>query len=302
MNLEESFELFEECVRAGGPKSGDYQNILSALEVIHRDEHAGGASLTEKKDAVSRLDRVLDRYPEVFRSRETLQGFAWSKPRGYAGDFQMISLIYENHVSNADRYQRWDEFFQAGHAPHAVRNRADFLLGVLKGKSIDSLASIGSGPAYDVERALKEHDEIRHVVLVDNDREALNFSRVNLERESRAREISFVHRNALRWRPDRKFDFIWCSGLFDYLNDKTAVFLLKRLRLAIEAGGRIAIGNFGQFNPSRAYMESIGRWYLIHRSADDMAALAVLAGFDHADVEVCSDETGVNLFLLAECP
>jgi extracellular factor (EF) 3-hydroxypalmitic acid methyl ester biosynthesis protein len=92
---------------------------------------------------------------------------------------------------------------------------------------------------------------------------------------------------------------IWSSGLFDYLNEKTAIFLLSRLRAMLAPNGRVILGNFSHVNPSRPYMEIVGEWFLIHRDEQDLRQMANAAGFDAEKISVTSDVTGVNLFLIA---
>ena len=119
----------------------------------------------------------------------------------------------------------------------------------------------------------------------------------NLQEFSSGRRFVFHHKNALRFQTSGKFELIWSSGLFDYLNDKTAKLLVRRLFTMLSEGGTLVIGNFSAVNPSRAYMEIIGQWFLIHRDAENLRSLCSGIQSDTAEVSVFSDETGVNLFL-----
>jgi extracellular factor (EF) 3-hydroxypalmitic acid methyl ester biosynthesis protein len=112
-------------------------------------------------------------------------------------------------------------------------------------------------------------------------------------------ETQYIEKNAMRFRTEQKFDLIWSSGLFDYLNERTFVFLLARLRDMMASAGTVVVGNFSENNPDRAYMELIGDWFLIHRSEADLIRLALAAGFEPEQISVTADPTGVNLFLVA---
>jgi len=165
------------------------------------------------------------------------------------------------------------------------------------------LLSVGCGPGLDVRDILLGETPPRHVTLLDNDEKAIARARANLSivaGMAPGTTLEFVCRNAFRWKSDRRFDLIWSSGLFDYLNDKTAVFLLKRLRETTAPRGHVVVGNFAEDHVSRPYMETIGEWYPIHRSPEDLIRLAVAAGFEEAKAEVIVDDSGVNLFLVAE--
>ena len=93
-------------------------------------------------------------------------------------------------------------------------------------------------------------------------------------------------------------DFLVCSGFFDYLDDPPAAALLGLFWRQLAAGGLLVVGNFAAHNPSRAYMEWIGNWYLKYRTTKQMEGLAVQAGIPRACFRVGCERTGVDLFLV----
>ena len=110
--------------------------------------------------------------------------------------------------------------------------------------------------------------------------------------------IQLVQKNALRFHSKQTFHLIWSAGLFNYFNDKVFVALLGRFRRLLEPGGEVVIGNFNQdHNPSRAYMEIFGGWYLHHRSKQQLLTLAQNAGFDDGQITVSCEAENINLFL-----
>jgi extracellular factor (EF) 3-hydroxypalmitic acid methyl ester biosynthesis protein len=138
--------------------------------------------------------------------------------------------------------------------------------------------------------------------MVDNDPAAISRARANtLVHAGRdcGSKIEFVCRNALRFRSEDKFDLVWSSGLFDYLNNKTFVFLARRLKELLSSSGLLVLGNFASQNPSRPYMELVGEWFLVHRTRQELLRLAEAAGFQKKRCKVVCDETGLNLFLMA---
>ena len=94
-----------------------------------------------------------------------------------------------------------------------------------------------------------------------------------------------------------KFDFVYCAGLFDYLPEDQFVNHLKALWSLVDDNGTLLAFNFSNHNPSRAYMEWIGNWYLIHRSDEQLRSLAQQASLDGCEFEIQSEAEGVNLFL-----
>lgn len=109
--------------------------------------------------------------------------------------------------------------------------------------------------------------------------------------------VEFYHENALRYVPSRGYDLVWSAGLFDYVNDKVFVRLLKALLPVVKPGGSLIVGNFSDFNPSRDYMEIFGDWHLVHRSREQLLNLAERAGICPDKAKVMWEPEGVNLFL-----
>jgi hypothetical protein len=94
-------------------------------------------------------------------------------------------------------------------------------------------------------------------------------------------------------------DFLICSGLFDYLPDAAATAMLRLFWERLAEGGVLLVWNFAPHNPTRAYMEWIGNWYLIYRTGTDFGRLAAGAGIPPDKCSLASEALGVNLFLIA---
>jgi hypothetical protein len=87
-----------------------------------------------------------------------------------------------------------------------------------------------------------------------------------------------------------------CPGLFDYLDDDSAAALLSRFRQALRPQGQAWVFNFAPQNPSRAYMEWIGNWYLIYRTVEQMRQLAERAGIPQQQAVISAESSGINLY------
>jgi len=59
-----------------------------------------------------------------------------------------------------------------------------------------------------------------------------------------------------------------------------------------------AVGNFAPHNPTRAYMEWIGNWYLVYRTAEHLARLADQAEIAESRVAVGREALRIDLFLI----
>lgn len=237
----------------------------------------------------------------------TLQGRAFRKPRGYAGDFEMIDLIYRDARCPDPRLTRWDAAWQSHGAAQAVRNRKTYFLALLDqlvaarrpGAPLQVL-DIASGPARDVAEHLTANPASPcRFTCLDLDADAIAFARRLIAATGATDRVAFVHGNALRWQSEQGFDLVWSAGLFDYLPDRLFVRLLARLWERVLPGGELVVGNFDPSNPSRPYMELFGDWHLIHRSRAQLSALAQAAGLPMATVAIGNEPLGINLFLHA---
>ncbi|MBI2478936.1 MAG: class I SAM-dependent methyltransferase [Planctomycetia bacterium] len=242
-----------------------------------------------------------------------LQNHARQKPRGYAGDFEMLEKIVQRTLSADPLGRAFDHFFQEQAAPEAVRSRtklvAERIVSLLQASTKDNvhICSVGSGPALDIElacRGLSPDERTRlNVSLLDLDPEALAVAERRLSLLLRPDQLHAHRENLFRLprlkRTDsllQQADFIACTGLFDYLTDVDSVAMLQCFWRHLATDGELMVFNFVPSNPSRAYMEWIGNWYLTYR---DDAAIADLIheaiGGDHAS-RIDRDDSQASLF------
>jgi hypothetical protein len=242
-----------------------------------------------------------------------LQLHARTKPRGYAGDFEMLEKICTGFLCDHPLGNAFDRFFQSRIAPQAVRNRtqliADSIVRFVRGRDGGAVhvASVGSGPAIDVRSALDrlsshERREVR-ITLMDLDPAALDHARRQIEPLLDQGRIRCVRENLFRIPQKARarkelgdVDFLFCSGLFDYLDDQAAVAMLTTFWGRLAPAGALLAFNFGPQNTSRDYMEWIGNWYLIYRDRYDMLRLAEQSGLDADRMTVAAEDTGANLY------
>ena len=248
-----------------------------------------------------KISKIYRSFGEEFLNN-TLQGYGWRKPFGYAGDFLMIDKIYTRYTSDNPKFRLWDEYFHRQAAPRAVRNRKEYFKQLIHRKLQTeeslTLLDMASGPARDLAEVYESIDQPSRLqtTCVDMDARAITYARKLNQRF--LSHIEFVHKNVLRFHCQQKFHLIWSAGLFDYFNDNVFVAVLRRFRNFLEPGGEIVIGNFNQDNnPSRAYMEIFGDWFLYHRTEQQLIELAQKAGFYANEIYVGHEPENVNLFL-----
>lgn len=232
----------------------------------------------------------------------TLHGRGFLKPNGYPGDYLFLDRIYTNHISDIPEYRIWDTYVQQNGAPDAVRNRKEYFKHFVKskasfGKDI-SLLNVVSGSGRELSELYANMLTCKNVktTCVEIDDEAIQFSK-ELNKDY-LNHIEYINSNIFRYKTDKTYDLIWSAGLFDYLNDRAFVVLLKRFREWLKKGGEIIVGNYNEaHNPSRDYMEILGDWHLIHRSEKQLLKLAVAAGFNENQIHVNRMPDNVILYL-----
>ncbi len=254
-------------------------------------------------------------------SAGSLQLHAREKPLGYAGDFRLLERIGQRDVRGRGLDKAFDHFFQNQSAPNAVRNRAhllaDAILQFAEGRDDPlQIVSYGSGPAIELRQIgqqLSEHAskslDCVSLALLDIDPGALDFSSTELQHHFSAENIAArrVNLSRLPQLKDRDdafplADFIFASGFFDYLNHADAVRTIRFFWERLRPNGQMFIFNFCQDNPSRAYMEWVGNWYLTYRTDDDMRSLAEDSGLPRHSWRTDIEPAGVNRFLTATKP
>lgn len=245
------------------------------------------------------------------------------KPRGYAGDSEMMRMIYENSYRGNGTFSRALYKFSLEHpAAQAVRNRRVLVPRVLRNvqdefSSINSgvfkFISIACGPAYELNDIFTNEDDVRrmHCTLMDQDDEAIREAGENINQiekrigykvnvsylKDSVRTMLMTGDLTQKWG---KFNYIYSMGLFDYLTPPVAKAVAEKLYSLLEPGGKIFIGNFHFNNKSRWFMEYWHDWVLYYRSEDDFYAL--FADTDAVNISVTLEDTGSQMFLLAQKP
>jgi len=284
-------DFARELVENGGPNPEDYMMINSFLDL-----------LIETEDFDNKMPPELKEILEPTLNKDTMHGFAHTKPHGYSGDFEMIDRIYQEWKSPNPHLRRWDEYFHDLAAAKAVRNRKTYFKKMLvdltasNNGSGSAVLNIGSGPGRDMLEFFETADSPNiKIDCVDIDENAIaHATRLCVDYMDK---ITFHKRNIFRFRPEEKFDIVWSAGVFDYFSDRQFTMLVKRLYTYVKDGGELVIGNFSTKNPSRPHMEIISDWHLQHRDEDHLKGLVTDASVELENIRCDKESEGVNLFL-----
>jgi len=265
------------------------------------------------------IDRHLEQGIGTYVFRETFSFFmlsrlldrAYMKPRGYAGDFFTIEMIYTDEAAGDGRLGRYiDRWALDIAACRAVKNRR----GVLNKAICDVheanrsggptyVTSLASGPARELFDLF--HDgpspDLR-ATCIDIDNQALTYAAGIAEVMGVTERFSFAQDNVVRLAHGRgktqlhPQHMIYSIGLTDYLRDDFVVKLLDWIYDRLMSGGTAVIGNFDVSNPNKAFMDHVVEWELIHRTVDDIHGLFARSKFQQTPVTVRAEDAGVNLF------
>jgi extracellular factor (EF) 3-hydroxypalmitic acid methyl ester biosynthesis protein len=261
--------------------------------------------------------RVASRYfHERFGALVDFSPFAarcFHKPLGYAGDFEMMNMIYRDESLGGTLFGRsLSRLVLDSDAARAVRARAHYLMAKIEAASAPGgrrrparILSVAAGPAAELQLILRENPAAlaagrAEIALLDQDASALAHARDRIQAlaaqadvEVTLRCINTSIKTVITEGLDDSYDLVYSAGLFDYLKDPAVRAGGTRLVDALAPGGHAVIGNFDVANPTRSFMELILDWPLHHRSADDLRRLFDGLG---SGSSIEREATGVNLF------
>jgi len=239
---------------------------------------------------------------------------AFTKPRGYAGDYATIEMLYDDIACGDGRLgpliDRWTRQVPAA---QAVKNRRALMADAIRtaaaqwrGTSSMPVTSLAAGPARELFDVLVSRDAPDvHATCVDIDNEALAFASERAKRLGLSHRFTFAQDNIVRLCRGRGRTelgpqaLIYSIGLTDYLQDSCVVDLLNWAHDRLLPGGTLIIGNVVPSNPDKAYMDHILEWPLIHRSADEQRDLFRRSRFGTGPVRLELEPAGVDLFAFA---
>lgn len=255
-------------------------------------------------------------FPYFMRSRFAER--AYYKPKGFAGDYLMMELIYRQKPEGDGKLGCLiDGWLLKQIPPQAVRNRRRLmhrLLDQLCRERLETASSIhmmnlACGPSRELFDLLT-HCGFSHRVnalCIDIDAEALQYVNQYVNTGAHQAKIRLMHENVIKWALGRANqdlgvqDIIYCSGLCDYLDRRLILRLINRCYSHLMPGGVLIIGNFAPSNPDRLFMDNLLYWQLIYR--DEQELKEIFAESDFGDqVKVVAEEQGVNLFAVARRP
>jgi extracellular factor (EF) 3-hydroxypalmitic acid methyl ester biosynthesis protein len=240
------------------------------------------------------------------------------KPRGYAGDSDMMSMIYANDYRGNSTYSKLMHKHPLEQpAAQAVRNRRKIIAKMIRNLNKDSnrgnnkklkILSVACGPACEIQDVLISTKDCEkfHFVLLDQDRTALYDAARLIDQTEKKLDnkiaVDYLNESVrtmlaapLLKNKVGQFNFIYSMGLFDYLLPPVASAVIGKLYQLLKPGGQMLIGNFHVSNSSKYYMEYWLDWAIYYRTEEDFKSLLMDA--PSADVDMFFEDAGIQMFL-----
>lgn len=222
------------------------------------------------------------------------------KPAGYAGDARTLDYVYLQDPGLPAPTSGGRALFDiATSVPiaAAVRNRSVWLARQIATRAEQGplrVASIACGHA-------RELDHVPAALLsrmtywgLDQDAKSIRHCRRRFEPDGATFEAGSV-RDVLTGRVRiPPSDLVYASGLFDYLEDRAAALLIRRMFAATRPGGSALVPNLRPDNEELGYMEAVMDWWMVYRSESDLRELAAAAGLSESDARVTTFSTSAN--------
>jgi hypothetical protein len=262
----------------------------------------------ERRDAVKE-------YTELALTPELRGGAIWdrsyAKPMGYPGDFGIMNQVYDWQRVGSNAYEML--LHRLGlEVAECIKTRMEVVRADIgdavaaKGaERTTRILSLGCGSAREVETWLAKSRATPPRVeftLIDQEQQALDYAYRAayphiVHNEGRCR-INCLHMSftdvlrgtsGLQTLPPQ--DLIYSVGLIDYLTDRRAASLVRRLYDLVAPGGMLIVGNMNEMPQSNLWpMEFITDWSLNYRNEAQM--LAWTEGLDPAGVRTVTEPTG----------
>lgn len=287
-------------------------------EKLQEFEHEAALIPNSEDDEVRIMHRTFlqrDLHPLLMRTPFVQRTF--TKPLGYAGDYEMVNMMLRDPFEGETSYAKLvNSFFLTVGPVLAHQNRIDILeqeLLKIASKAADEgrrarILNIGCGPAIEIQRLIKNSKacEQFEFTLLDFSEETLDYTKGKLDKamsdSGHKVQIEYVHKSVhslLKQASEKEleqsnyYDLVYCAGLFDYLSDKVCSRLLRLFYKWTKDGGMVLASNVHENNNALHMMEYIMEWHLIYRDEANMLKLVPELG----EQRMYAEETGMNIFL-----
>ena len=247
---------------------------------------------------------------------------AYTKPLGYPGDYQVMLYYYANAFEGDSVFAKVLHKFAVEHPlSNGVRTRKDLMIEMMDGEhqrvierdgddAKFRVANLGCGPAREVSDFISTKKSWPGRVvwtLIDQEERALSVayrtSQAEISKWGSAGELfllnlSFVQllSEGVPFQEPGTQNFVFSTGLFDYIRESRAQTLIRALYDLLADGGLLAIGSARAPQEMFWSAEFLVDWTILYRTRDEMLRLAALLP-EGAEVDVVLEPGEAYYFL-----
>jgi extracellular factor (EF) 3-hydroxypalmitic acid methyl ester biosynthesis protein len=197
---------------------------------------------------------------------------AAAKPRGYAGDAELIDLAY-NRIAPEGTTDLAMEMFQYSvgfPASEGVRNRRDYAQQRLTDAWAQSKKICVLACGHLREADILVGKDMSLITAVDQDPLSLA-----VVRNTHGTSINLVEANVIHFLRDaakqgQTFDLIYTLGLTDYFDTRAMTLLHRLMKACLTPSGEIMVANFLPGHLAIGWMDAVMDWHLIYRTEIEM--------------------------------
>lgn len=295
----------------------DSDEILEQLTAaIHRSREACQAA--EREMTPEEIKPAQERFREEIAPWFDQSWFmqrAKAKPRGYPGDYETLTGIYEELPKSKGFGGYLDRYFLKSDLARAVRGRLDGIQKFLIRETLNraervSILDVASGPGREYAVGFLSAKPGISLKCVDTDDQALEYLRTHIDPNLHdSVDLSCFRYNALKMSSAKanlatfgECDIIYSVGLCDYIPDRYMIKILQGWRESVAPGGIIYVA----FKDATQYVAAEYQWHVdwffYERTEADCRDLFAKAGYDVDRMEMFRDDTRIIMNFVARTP
>jgi extracellular factor (EF) 3-hydroxypalmitic acid methyl ester biosynthesis protein len=238
---------------------------------------------------------------------------AVAKPRGYPGDYELLSAIYDGKTRSLGLGGYLDRYFLQTTLADAVcarmRSLRRFLVEEISRRDENvTILNVACGTCREYTSGFEIAGEKNaQITCLDNDTQALDYVAANvLPTAPEGLSVTLQRYNALRMTSapvnrERfgRSDIIYSVGLCDYIPDDYLIPILKGWRESLQEGGVVYVAFKDALRYDKTPYQWLTDWYFYQRVEEDFQNLFAAAGYDMDTLEATRDATGVIINYVA---
>lgn len=303
-----AFDYHERRFRSEGATDSDllafaqrgYEALKQPYFQLHREAGAEALQFMGDRETLVAAKEYTETVLVPLTLDIPLNNRAYLKPLGYPGDYQVMLYYYNKSFEGDSVFAKVFHRIGVEHPmAHGVCTRKDFIIDLMQrehDRVIDTdgdasefkVASLGCGPAREVSDYVARRRSWPGTAiwtLIDQEEEALGVAYRACKREIGEHDspaqldllnLSFVQmiNEGVPLHESESQDFIYCTGLFDYIKKSRAQVLIGALYDLLAPGGLMSVGN--AVSPQDWFWtpEFLGDWTMIYRTREQVAELA----------------------------